>query len=128
MFRFVSVFFPFCSVFIYLFIYCVCVFCESEIEIISMKLSRDPCREACINFFLFLWSFHDVDSCMTTISPVGYIQQTKQGYVYRHVAIKIWGQIMNASCQTAAGVVEARNKERKRERERERERENKTKK
>jgi hypothetical protein len=35
---------------------------------------------------------------------------------------------MNASCQTAAGVVEARNKERKRERKRERERENKTKK
>jgi hypothetical protein len=48
--------------------------------------------------------------------------KTMQGYVYRHVAIKIWGQIMNASCQTAAGVVEARNKERKRERERERER------
>ena len=70
-------------------------------------------------FVLFLFAFHDVDSCMTTISPVGYIQQTKQGYVYRHVAIKIWGQIMNASCQTAAGVVEARNKERKRERERE---------
>jgi hypothetical protein len=44
----------------------------------------------------------DVDSCLTDyLGCWSYVQQTKQGYVYRHVAIKIWGT--NYECVLSNG-------------------------
>lgn len=67
---------------------------------------KRPARPLYFLFFVWLSFFggalDDVDSCLTDyLGCWMYVQQTKQVYVYRHVAIKIWGT--NYECVLSNG-------------------------